>query len=84
MAMFTDKADVIARRLDNWALRERVFAMEYASYERVERLTGRPAMLTLDADDLEALVGVMGRFPRFGPTGMKLFEAHAATMKLAV
>jgi hypothetical protein len=41
-------------------------------------------MLTLDADDLEALVGVMGRFPRFGPTGMKLFEAHAATMKLAV
>jgi tetratricopeptide (TPR) repeat protein len=84
MAMFTDKADVIARRLDNWALRERVFAMEYASYERVERLTGRAALLTLDADDLEALVGVMGRFPRFGPTGMKLFEAHAATMKLAV
>lgn len=84
MAMFTDKADVIARRLDNWALRERVFSMEYASYERVERLTGRAALLTLDADDLEALVGVMGRFPRFGPTGMKLFEAHAATMKLAV
>ena len=84
MAMFTDKADVIARRLDNWALRERVFAMEYASYERVERITGRAALLTLDADDLEALVGVMGRFPRFGPTGMKLFEAHAATMKLAV
>jgi len=84
MAMFTDKADVIARRLNNWALRERVFAMEYASYERVERLTGRPALLTLDADDLEALVGVMGRFPRFGPTGMKLFEAHAASMKLAV
>ena len=84
MAMFTDKADVIARRLNNWALRERVFAMEYASYERVEQITGRAALLTLDADDLEALVGVMGRFPRFGPTGMKLFEAHAATMKLAV
>ena len=84
MAKFTDKADVIARRLGNWALRERVFTMEYASYERVERLTGRRALLTLDDEDLEALVGVVGRFPRFGATGMKLFEAHAAATRLAV
>ncbi len=84
MAKFTDKADVIAKRLGNWALRERVFTMEYASYERVERLTGRRALLTFDDEDLEALVGVVGRFPKFGSTGMKLFEAHAAATRLAV
>ncbi len=84
MAKFTDKADVIARRLGNWALRERVFSMEYASYERVERLTGRPALLTLDDEDLEALVGVVGRFPKFGATGLKLFDAHAASLRAAI
>jgi hypothetical protein len=84
MATFTDRADVIARRLGNWALRERVFTMEYVSYERVERVTGRRALLTFDDEDLEALVGVLGRFPRFGSTGMRLFEAHAAAARMAV
>ena len=48
MAEFTEKADEIAKRLNNWALRERVFAMEYASYERAERLTGRKPLLTFE------------------------------------
>ncbi len=83
MAEFTDKADDIARRLNNWALRERVFAMEYASYERAERLTGRKPVLTFDQEDLQALVGVMARFPSFCETGMRLYDAHIATTRVA-
>ena len=34
MAIFTNKADEIAERLDHWAMRERVFTMEHTRRER--------------------------------------------------
>jgi tetratricopeptide (TPR) repeat protein len=75
MAVFTDKADVIASRLDNWAIRERVFTMEYTRNQRIVHLTGRKVPVMLDEDDLHALIGTMGRFPMFFDTGLRLLES---------
>ncbi len=74
MAIFTNKADEIADRMNNWSLRERVFTMQYASHQRFLDWTGRMLSLTLDNDDVKALVGTMGRFPSFRETGWKLLQ----------
>ncbi len=74
MAIFTNKADEIADRMNNWSLRERVFTMQYASHQRFLDWTGRMLSLTLDNDDVKALVGTMGRFPAFRETGWKLLQ----------
>lgn len=74
MAIFTNKADEIADRMDNWSLRERVFTMQYASHKRFLDWTGRSLDMTLDHDDLRALVGTMGRFPTFRDTGWRLLQ----------
>ncbi len=74
MAIFTNKADEIADRMNNWSLRERVFTMQYASHQRFLDWTGRMLSLTLDNDDVKALVGTMGRFPAFRATGWKLLQ----------
>ncbi|MHC4217120.1 MAG: hypothetical protein ACYSU7_01565 [Planctomycetota bacterium] len=74
MAIFTNKADEIADRMNNWSLRERVFTMQYASHRRFLDWTGRMLSLTLDNDDVRALVGTMGRFPTFRDTGWKLLQ----------
>ncbi len=74
MAVFTNKADEIADRMNNWSLRERVFSMQFASQQRFLDWTGRELSITLDHDDLRALVGTMGRFPTFRDTGWRLLE----------
>ncbi len=74
MAIFTNKADEIADRMNNWSLRERVFTMQYASHKKFLDWTGRMLSLTLDNDDVRALVGTMGRFPTFRDTGWKLLQ----------
>jgi hypothetical protein len=60
--------------MNNWSLRERVFTMQYASHRRFLDWTGRMLSLTLDNDDVRALVGTMGRFPTFRDTGWKLLQ----------
>ena len=74
MAVFTNKADEIADRMNNWSLRERVFTMQFASHQRFLDWTGRMLSLTLDNDDVKSLVGTMGRFPAFRETGWKLLQ----------
>jgi len=74
MGIFTTKADEIAQRLDNWALRERVFTMEYIRTERLSEWAGRDVPLTFDDEDIRALIGTMARFPRFFETGVRLLE----------
>ncbi len=74
MAVFTNKADEIADRMNNWSLRERVFTMQFASHQRFHDWTGRMLSLTLDNDDVKSLVGTMGRFPTFRKTGWKLLQ----------
>ncbi len=75
VAMFTNKADEIAVRLDNWSLRERVFSMDYERRQRFADWTGMDADWTIDKDDLRVIAGTMGRFPGFRRTGWQLIES---------
>lgn len=75
MALFTNKADEIAERLDNWSLRERVLAMDFARRERLNDWTGVGEEYTLDADDVRLISGAMGRFPSFQQIGWRILES---------
>ncbi len=74
MAVFTNKAEEIAERLDNWTMRERVFTMEYARRQRFVEWTGLESEWTIDQDDVRVVAGTMGRFPMFRQTGWKILE----------
>ncbi len=74
MAVFTNKADEIANRLDNWAMRERVFTMEFARRQRLLDWTGVSADWTIDNDDIRVITGTMGRFPAFQRTGWQILQ----------
>ncbi len=74
MATFTNKADEIANLLDNWAMRERVFSMQYAGHRRFVGWTGQPLRMTIDSDDVRMITGTMGRFPQFRKTGWDMLE----------
>ncbi len=75
MAVFTNKADEIAEKLGNWALRERVFTLEYARRQRFMDWTGMPSEWTFDREDIRVIAGAMGRFPAFRPTAWKILES---------
>lgn len=76
MAILTNKAHEVAERLGNWAMWERVFTMEFARRQRLERWTGvETPEWVLDSDDLKLLVGTMGRFPSFRERGMQILES---------
>ena len=74
MAVLTNKADEVANHLDHWAMRERVFTLEYARRQRFQAWTGVDAEWTLDRDDLRVLTGAMGRFPEFRVTGWRILD----------
>ncbi|MBT8208542.1 MAG: helix-turn-helix domain-containing protein [Acidimicrobiia bacterium] len=74
MAIFTNKADEIANHLGNWALRERVFTMEFARRQRFADWTGVHTDWTIDQDDLQRMTGTMGRFPMFQKTGWEILR----------
>lgn len=74
MAVFTNKALEIAERLDNWALRERVFTMQYALHEAIVDATGFEMQYTIDDEDRRLIAGAMGRFPRFREAGWKILQ----------
>lgn len=79
LAVLTEKADEVATRLDNWALWERVFTMDYAAIEHVEQVLGVRSLVILDQHELRTLAGTMGRFPNFRELGRRLFDAHMAS-----
>ena len=70
LALFTNKADEIAERLDNWAMRERV-----DGHRRFVGWTGQETPLTIDTDDVRMITGTMGRFPQFRRTGWSMLES---------
>jgi hypothetical protein len=70
MAIFSNKANEIAERLDNWSLRERAFSMELARRD----LTGDDPWI-LDMEDIRSLVGTMGRFPTFRDRGYRILKS---------
>lgn len=75
MAILTNKADEIAQRLGNWALRERVFTMEY-----LRRRHGADASIDLgewviDREDIQTIAGAMGRFARFREIAWRILRS---------
>ena len=74
MAVFTNKADEIADRMRNWAIRERVFTMEYARRQRFVDWTGMEADWAIDSDDVRVITGTMGRFPAFRHTAWRILR----------
>ncbi|MDP6987814.1 MAG: hypothetical protein QGG74_07205 [Phycisphaerales bacterium] len=75
LALFTNKADEIADRLDNWAMRERVFSIQFDGHHRFVGWTGQTTPLTIDTDDIRMITGTMGRFPQFRETGWSMLES---------
>jgi hypothetical protein len=75
LALFTNKADEIAERLDNWAMRERVFSIQFDGHRRFVGWTGQNTPLTIDTDDIRMITGTMGRFPQFRETGWNMLES---------
>ncbi|MDP7086001.1 MAG: hypothetical protein QF360_00065 [Phycisphaerales bacterium] len=75
LALFTNKADEIADRLDNWAMRERVFSIQFDGHRRFIGWTGQNTPLTIDTDDIRMITGTMGRFPQFRDIGWNMLES---------
>ena len=74
MAMFTNKADEVADRLNHWAMRERVFSMQFEGRNRLIGWTGQDIPVVIDRDDIRLITGTMGRFPQFKETGWELLN----------
>lgn len=74
MALFTNKADEIATRLNHWAMRERVFSMQFEGRQRLIGWTGQDIPIVIDNDDVRLITGTMGRFPQFRNTGWSILN----------
>jgi hypothetical protein len=74
MAVFTNKGYEIAERLDNWAMRERLFTLEFLQRQRLNDLVGFPVEWTIDNEEVRLIVGTMGRFPAFRGTGWRILR----------
>lgn len=75
IAICTNKASEIAEELDHWPMRERTLTLEWIRREdEARRERSRPTGWTLDEEDLRGLVGSMGRFPFFRPTGWRILD----------
>ncbi|NNF44576.1 MAG: hypothetical protein HKO59_18130 [Phycisphaerales bacterium] len=75
MAVFTNKADEIAERLDNWSMRERVFTMEHSRWERAVGCTGFDIPRIVDEEEVRVITGAMARFPTFRETGWQILRS---------
>ncbi len=75
MAVLTNKADEIADRLDNWAMRERVFTMQHTRWERAMSSSGFEIPCVIDTDDVRVIAGAMGRVPAFRDTGWRILQS---------
>lgn len=74
MSVFMSKALAIADRLDNWAMRERVFTIQFALHNLVVDSTGLDLAFTIDDQERSLISATMGRFPSFRSTGWKILE----------
>jgi hypothetical protein len=80
IAICTNKAAEIADHLNLWPLRERAFTLEWFRRQRVGHSPSDEGLTwTLDAEDVRVLVGTMGRFPLFRPTGWAILERAVVT-----
>lgn len=74
IAILTNGGYAVAEQLGDWALRERLFSIDFLQRSDVAEFLGRQLDWTIDDDEVRVLVGTMGRFPSFRPTGWKMLE----------
>lgn len=74
LAVLSGKLVDIARKLDNWALLERVVAMQHSLHQQLSDSTGIDWEYTLDLDELRLITGAMGRFPEIRRVGWNLID----------
>lgn len=75
VAIFTNKGYEIADRLNNWAMRERLFTMEYLQRQHAVDAGDPSADWAIDQEEIKVIVGTMGRFPMFRSTGWKILQS---------
>lgn len=71
---FMNHALAIADKLDNWAMRERVFTIQFGLHQSMVETTGLALDYTIDEQDRSMITATMGRFPSFRSTGWKILE----------
>lgn len=74
VAIFTNKGYEIADRLDNWAMRERLFTLEYVHRHRAAEEGDPDSDWSIDQEEVKVIVGTMGRFPMFRSTGWRILQ----------
>jgi len=72
---FTTKALAIADRLDNWAMRERVFSTQFLAHRQLADQTGLEIEMPVDESRRGQITGAMGRFPAFRPVAWKMLQS---------
>lgn len=82
MDVLTGSALAAAERLDNWAMRERVFTIKLNLHKTLAKTTGLELPLTIDSRQRALITQAMGRFPGFRTTGWDLLE-HAEVVEHA-
>jgi hypothetical protein len=75
VAIFTNKGYEIADRLQNWAMRERLFTAEFMQRQTVAGGDLSPGDWVIDHEDVRVIVGTMGRFPAFRTTGWNILQS---------
>jgi hypothetical protein len=74
MRSFNARALEVAERLDNWAMRERVFTLQYSLHRSLVDTTGLELSFTIDPAERTLITGAMGRFPSFRALGWEILE----------
>lgn len=75
VAVFSNKGYELADRLDDWALRERLFTIEFLQRQRVADLVGAPLDWSIDHEEVRTIVGTMGRIPAFRDVGWHILNS---------
>lgn len=71
---FLSRALEVSEKLDNWAMRERVFTIQFCLHRQVVDTTGLDLAFTI-SDEQRSKIGLtMGRFPSFRETGWRILE----------
>jgi hypothetical protein len=71
---FTDGALRVAERLNNWAMRERVFTLQFALHRVLAETSGLELDYTIGEQDQSLITATMGRFPTFRAVGWQILE----------
>jgi len=70
----TNTALVIADRLGNWAMRERVFTMQFSLHQLLAETSGLELEFTIDEAERSLITATMGRFPSFRSVGWRILD----------